>query len=226
MTFGIKQMTRALSFAHLTGGTRSATRAQEDDDDDDKAARAQEDDDKPKDDDKDSRKGKRAQDDDDKRDDASAEDEDDKPDDEDKGRRSKRARSRAGDGEDEDAEDDDDDEEMRGKSAIARARLREQARCASIFACETAGRNPTLAANLAFRTRLPRQEAIAVLQGTPAPASAASAASAERAARNPRVGPGGSPYLDTQQAIAASWDRAFARVNNPHNRRMHDGHQS
>ncbi|NVI06356.1 phage tail protein [Paraburkholderia sp. JPY454] len=44
---------------------------------------------------------------------------------------------------------------MRGKSAVARARRREQARCAAIMGSKHAARNVELAANLAFKTRMP-----------------------------------------------------------------------
>lgn len=208
MSYSIKQMAKALTFSHLTHvGARA--RVEDDDEEDDKKSRAQEDNDKKDD------KEARAEEDDDRKDDdkkddaARAEDDDDKPHDEDKGKRGKKAKSRAGNGDDENA--DDDDEEMHGKSAIAAARLRERERCAAIFACRAAGRNPELAANLAFSTRMTRTEAVAVLQGTPPPASPDNP---ERAARNPRVGPGGSPQLTSQQAIADSWDRAFARATN------------
>jgi len=98
---------------------------------------------------------------------------------------------------------------MRGASAAASARRREQARCAAIFATRAAGRNPVLAAQFAFRTRLPRGEAIAMLEAAPAPAST----STDRAARNPQVGPGGSPETHSRQAIASGWDHAFAKVS-------------
>lgn len=197
-------MSRAFPFAHLSAALPRARRAQDDDGKD------------PRDDDRKERKGQRAQDDDRKDDDgkddpdAKAED-DDKPDDDDdsgKGRRSRKARAQ--DDDEAEADDDDDDEsEMRGSSAAASARRREQARCAAIFATRAAARNPALAAQLAFKTRLPRSEAIAMLEAPPPPAMG------ERAARNPRIGAGGSPEVTSRQAIAAGWDRAFAKAN-PH----------
>lgn len=104
--------------------------------------------------------------------------------------------------------DEDPDKEMRGNSPIAAARRRERARCAAIFASPAAGRNPVLAAKLAFTTSMPRTEALAVLEGTPAPAAAANPA---RAARNPQLGAGGERQTDTRAAAAAGWDKAFAK---------------
>ncbi|MBC8729436.1 hypothetical protein F6X39_14290 [Paraburkholderia sp. UCT2] len=98
---------------------------------------------------------------------------------------------------------------MHGSSVEARARRREQARCAAIFSCHAAARNPVLAANLAFRTRLARGAALAVLESTPA----APTANSGRVERNPRVGPGGTPGMNSRQAIASAWDHAFAKVN-------------
>ncbi|MBB5408599.1 hypothetical protein HDG34_002536 [Paraburkholderia sp. HC6.4b] len=98
---------------------------------------------------------------------------------------------------------------MHGSSVEARARRREQARCAAIFSSHAAARNPVLAANLAFRTRLARGAALAVLESTPAPPTANSG----RVERNPRVGPGGTPGMNSRQAIASAWDHAFAKVN-------------
>jgi hypothetical protein len=52
---------------------------------------------------------------------------------------------------------------MRKKSA-RNPRLRERARCAAIFADAAAGKNPALAATLAFQTDMPRGQAIKVLR--------------------------------------------------------------
>jgi hypothetical protein len=100
-------------------------------------------------------------------------------------------------GDDENAEDndqkrDDDDKEMHGNSVIARARRRERARCAAIFATKEAGANPVLAANLAFQTRLTRRQAIRVLRDTPAP-QAEKQHPHSVARRNPNLGAGGQP---------------------------------
>ncbi|MBB5444644.1 MULTISPECIES: hypothetical protein [unclassified Paraburkholderia] len=119
------------------------------------------------------------------------------------------ARAR-GEQDDTDPDAEDDDEEMRGKSAAARARLREQARCAAIFASPAAGRNPMLAANLAFKTRMSRAEALATLEGTPAPSSASHAS---RAARNPNLGVDAGAKQSPQQALAARWDANLKAAN-------------
>ena len=84
-------------------------------------------------------------------------------------------------------------------------RLREQARCAAIFASPAAAKNPVMAAKLAFQTRMPRSEAVALLEGTPAP-TAVVPANPSRAARNPNVGANGGAQVSPQQAAAARWD--------------------
>jgi hypothetical protein len=236
VTKGLQQrMQKALSFSHLASMGARRMRAQDNDTRDPKDDDGKDDDDDKNDDgggdtgernreDQNSRKGetRRAQDDDDSGTDADAAEEGDDGDrdadpDNDSGK-GKRARSRAGSGEDEQAQDDDEEEdkddkdddemEMRGRSPAAKARRREQARCAAIFASRAAARNPVMAAHLAFRTRLPRKEAVAMLEATPAPGL-----STDRSLRNPRVGPGGSQELSSRQAVASSWDRAFEKVN-------------
>jgi|SRR6516225_9491761 hypothetical protein len=188
-----------LSFAHLAGLNAKASKAEDDKpEDEDKKEDAKAEGDEPKEDD-DKKDAKRADDGDDEdkkekaeddEDDAKAEDEDDKKE------------AKADDG-------DDDDEEMRGKSAVAKARLREQARCASIFASKAAARNPVLAANLAFNTRMSRKEALAVLESTPAAASN----HAERSARNPNIGSHSGAKPSPQQALAARWDANLKAAN-------------
>lgn len=174
--------------------------------------------DRPDPDDDPGKQGRRAEGDDNGDDDRDAEDPhpDGGDDDDDKGsgkgkRGRKAKRARAQDDEGDESDDDDDETEMRGHSEAASARRREQARCAAIFASKAAAFNPALAANLAFRTRLPRSEAVAMLEASP-PAVVSGPAN-DRAARNPRVGPGNSMHADSRQAIAASWDHAFAKVN-------------
>lgn len=134
---------------------------------------------------------------------AGAEGGDEPPPDDKGGKNGKRA---ADDDKDPDADDDDDEEEMRGSSASAKARRRERMRCATIMGSAAAGKNPVLAANLAFNTSMTRKEALAVLEGTPAPAAAAPVAR-----RNPQLGAGGERGVSSEQAIQASWDVAMEK---------------
>lgn len=209
---------RGLSFAHLAGITSRAARAE--DDEPEEKDRAE--DDESEDDNPDNgsgskgKKGKRAEDRDDK-DPEADEETDDEEDDKDSGSGKKGKRANDGDDEEDDSDPDaeDDDGEMRGKSSAARARRREQARCAAIFGSKAAARNPVLAANLAFKTRMTRAEAISTLEATPA---SASAAHVNRAARNPNVGVTGGAKPSPQQATAARWD-ANLQAANPSKRR-------
>lgn len=198
---------RGLSFAHLVGISTRAARAESEDDerkqregeaDDDYAKRMEEKD-------KEEEEARKAE--------QERKDEEAKAEEERKKEEEARARGEKDDDTDPDAEDD--DEEMRGKSAVARARLREQARCAAIFASKAAARNPMLAANLAFKTRMTRAEAIATLEGAPAPASAAHV---NRSMRNPILGADGGAKPSPQQALAARWD-ANLKAANPSSRR-------
>jgi hypothetical protein len=109
-------------------------------------------------------------------------------------------------GDDDGGDDDGDAAEMRGRSIVARARRRERARCAAIFACPAAAKNVALAAHLAFNTRLTRNEAISAL-GKAAPGVTGLAARMEGYA--PRLGPGGALQGDGKREIARSWDAAF-----------------
>ncbi|MBR8054151.1 hypothetical protein [Burkholderia vietnamiensis] len=130
---------------------------------------------------------------------------DDPPSDDDKGgKKGKRAEDEK---DDPDADDDDDEEEMRGNSASAKARRRERMRCATIMGSAAAGKNPVLAANLAFNTSMTRKEALAVLEGTPAPAAAAPAVR-----RNPQLGAGGERGVSSHQAIETSWEVAMEKA--------------
>jgi hypothetical protein len=93
--------------------------------------------------------------------------------------------------------DDDPDDEMTGRSLTALARLRERARCEAIVLSDAGLANPALAANLAFKTRMSRLEALALLASVPAPARRKPNQSAD------------APTLSQRNAVDASWDRAF-----------------
>jgi hypothetical protein len=212
MTFA-RKVAGALSFAHLAGLGRGKAKAADDENDKDrdhedvtdgakkgKKAEAE----GPDDDDKDNKDGgaRGENDDGDSRADGGADsDRNDGDGDEKDDKKSKKAAADDGDG--------DPDDEMRGNSAAAQARRREQARCAAIFASPAAARNPVLAANLAFKTRQSRAEALAVLEGTPGAVNT----NADRQLRNPRVGAAGAAGLTSKQAVDQSWDRAFASAS-------------
>jgi hypothetical protein len=210
------KVANALSFAHLAGfGSRKAEGDEpEKKDGKAKGSRADDDegDDKRDDQDRediDSKKSKKAEGDDpDKKDDDADSESDDpaKGDDEDEDDGAKKSKKAKAEDDDPDAEDDED--EMRGKSSASSARRRERARCAAIFGSKAAGRNPVLAANLAFKTTMTRKQALLVLEGTPAAATGG-----DRASRNPGLGGGGSSQPNSRQAVASSWDTAFAKAN-------------
>lgn len=107
------------------------------------------------------------------------------------------------------AEDEDGSEEMRGNSPIAKARLREQARCAAIFAHPSAAANTALAANLAFNTRIPRAEALSILGATPAVKAVPAAG---RAAGNPRIGASAQGQTNSVQAREARWTEGLIKA--------------
>ncbi|VVE12806.1 hypothetical protein PCA20602_02724 [Pandoraea capi] len=203
---------RGLSFAHLAGISSRAARAEDDDRRDDDQAEDDEMDDQDRDDrdpgDSKGKKGRRAE----EREDDKPDAEEDPADEKDKGARRAEDDDVDPDAEDDDADPDaeDDEGEMRGKSSAARARRREQARCAAIMGSKAAARNPVLAANLAFKTRMTRAEAIDTLEATPA---AASAAHSSRAARNPSLGGDGGAKPSRQQALAARWDANLKAAN-------------
>lgn len=205
MKMKLSKVASALSFAHLTGVGRSAKASENDPPEDDdkknaKGAKADgEDDDEDKDPPEDKKEGKGKASKADADTDTGDDDDDDGEEDEDDKPTSK-------------ASDDDSDEEMRGKSPAAAARRRERARCAAIFASPAAGRNPALAASLAFNTTMTRAEAITVLESTPGTGANAQAASQARADRNPRIGGGGARSSTTEQAVSTGWDRAFAKA--------------
>lgn len=135
--------------------------------------------------------------------------EEDEEEDEEKEKKEGKKAKKAEEEDDDKKEEDDKDVEMYGSSPVVEARNRERRRCAAIFACKAAGKNPALAANLAFNTRMKRSEAIAVLEGTPAPQRYGIG----RESRNPNVGPGMNGSITTKQAVDKSWDVAFAKAN-------------
>jgi hypothetical protein len=201
-----QKVASALSFAHLSGLGRKSAKAEDGDEKKDrdhedgdvkKAKKA--DADEPDEDDKEKKGPDAGAEDDDPDSQAAAGDVDEDEDDGAEPKKSKKAKA-----------DDDSDDEMRGKSAAAQARLREQARCASIFASPAAARNPVLAANLAFKSRMGRGEALAILEATPAAATAGHPA---RSAGNPRVGAGADGGTTTKQALDSRWDKAFSAVS-------------
>ncbi|QNK65755.1 hypothetical protein [Variovorax sp. PAMC26660] len=184
----LRKVANALSFAHLAGFAGKA-RAEGGDDEDEE---------KKKKDDEAKAKAKAEGDDDDERKKRDDESEDEYS------ARMKALEEEEKKKDDEAKADDDSDEEMRGDSTAAAARRRERARCAAIFGSSAAGRNPVLAANLAFNTSMTRREAVTMLESTPAPAAASHVS---RSARNPQVGAGGDIKTTPQQAAAARWDQ-------------------
>lgn len=189
---------RGLSFAHLAGLTSRAARA-ENEDDERKQREGESDDDY----------AKRMEELDEEEEKARKAEEERKEEEARKAEEEKKEEERAKGEQDDDAdpEAEDDENEMRGNSQAARARRREQARCAAIFASKGAARNPVLAANLAFKTRMTRAEAIATLEATPAPAG-----HSDRSARNPVIGTN-AVKPSPQQALAARWDKNLQAVN-------------
>ncbi|HCS4631587.1 TPA: hypothetical protein ORQ24_000023 [Escherichia coli] len=133
------------SFMHLVG---MGGRSRMDDDPEDKRDGENAEDDEDR---RESRKARSRAGDDDNDDDGQADDDDDR-------RESRKARSRADDDDnddDENAEDDDDEE---------KARASERHRFAAIFATPYAAKNPALAAELAFNTRMSVKQASAVMK--------------------------------------------------------------
>lgn len=200
----LSNLTSRLSFAHLGVGARSGRASSDDDttDGDKKSKKAKAGDDDEGDDPEKKPAAESGQELD------GAEDPNAEGDDDDAQATSHASKDDSGKGGDED--DDDPDEEMKGKSAAAQARRREQARCAAIFAHSAAGKNPQLAANLAFKTRMSRGEALAILEGTPAPAPSR-AAHPGRGAQNPNLSAAPAPQASKQQSVDASWEAARAR---------------
>ena len=217
----LNRLAGGLPFAHLAGISsrriRSDQDADIDDDEDNRTSgrRADENDPDPQDPDQDrkGKKGRRAEaDPDDENEDGS----DDSIGDDEKGKRGRKAKRAEDDPDDPSAEDDDpdaedDEDELKGKSAAARARRRERARCAAIFGSKAAARNPVLAANLAFGTSMSRHEALALLKASPAGESAGGASDG-RASRNPSLGNSAGPSPSRQASVDARWERTMQRI--------------
>ena len=210
--FSLSKMVSALSFAHLAGLPFKATKAGSDDQD-----KKNSEDDVPDDTKKESRRAQREDESDDEY--ADFNDEQDEKDKKSKGK----AKSEEND-DDETAEDDDkknddedkkddDEDEMRGKSAAASARRRERSRCAAILGSKYAVNNVVLAANLAFKTTMTRNQAVGVLRDTPA--AVESNNSDRTARRNPSLGSGGEQANGSKAAVESSWDRAYSRAISP-----------
>ena len=207
----MSKIASAANFAHLLGisakkaeddeDKKDSRRAEDDQEDDDKKSRRADDSDKDYKERADDDNDEDAEDGDDKKSKKSKRAEDDSDDEDDK--KSKRADDEKDDDKMED-DGDDDEEEMRGKSAVARARRRERARCAAIFRSKMAGKNPVLAANLAFNTSMTRKEALAVLENTPA----AQSFGGDRSARNPSLG----SDATRSQNPSSRWDAAFKKA--------------
>jgi outer membrane biosynthesis protein TonB len=88
-----------------------------------------------------------------------------------------------------DAEEDDKKPDMEDEETPAQARAAERARCRAIFAAPAAGKNPALAAHLAFDTDLSAAQAVATLGF--GGAGGGGLASRMAQAPNPTLGSGG-----------------------------------
>ncbi|WP_143325536.1 hypothetical protein [Caballeronia sordidicola] len=195
-----KLTSRGLSFSHLASVSPVAS------------------DDTPPPDDKDGKKGKKADDSNPPSDDQNTGDgdsngkkgkaDDDTPQKDDPDNKGGKKGKAEDSNPDENADDDDDEEEMRGTGAAAQARRRERARCACILGSKAAAYNVVLAANLAFKTTMTRQEALAVLEETPAAAAAPLASQRQ----NPNLGNGGDRNPNSKQAIASGWEVAMKKA--------------
>lgn len=182
-------MASASSFAHLLGRAPKAAKAE--DEDDKKPKGAKEDEEKGDGDDEgdgpNDGKGKKA-----KAEGAERDEEDSERDeDEDEEKDDTKAKGKKAKAEDDDEQGDDgsDGADM-GKKGARSARLRERARCAAIFSDASAGKNPALAAQLAFGTDLPRGQAVSVLRaGGLAVATRPSLDQRMAAVKTPVVGP-------------------------------------
>jgi hypothetical protein len=102
-----------------------------------------------------------------------------------------------------DEEDGEEDEEM------MQARARERRRCQAILTSPHAPRGVAFAAYLAFETDTPRKTALAMLERLP---NGAGLDARMGGVPRPKVGNGARPEQSDRHAVAASWDRAFAKA--------------
>ncbi len=119
------------------------------------------------------------------------------------------------DDEDEEGDDDSDEKDVRKgekKQAVRSARLRERARCAAIFAHKGADQKLDMAAHLAFNSNMGRDAACAMLDRTPAQASASGLKNSMEPHSGRTPGPNAGTEVSTQAAIDARWDAAMERA--------------
>lgn len=109
--------------------------------------------------------------------------------------------------------EDDSNDEMHGHAAVAAARRRERTRCAAIMGCQAAAKNPALAAGLAFKTRLTRQEAIQFLESLPIEAQVPSPPPSSRLKAPSLV------RMSPQQIADQRLKWTIAQANQEHSRR-------
>jgi len=105
----------------------------------------------------------------------------------------------------EDSDQDDEDEEKAEEEEspeAKKARKAENKRCAAIFASPHAANNVSMAAQLAFETRLSSKEAIGVLATAPLPSTLVALDDRMRGVKNPQVGSDASVQKDRSASTA------------------------
>lgn len=105
--------------------------------------------------------------------------------------------------------DPDDDEDREEDEEMMQARARERHRCQAILTSPHASRGLAFAAYLAFETDTPRKTALAMLERLP---NGAGLDARMGGVARPNVGNGARPEQFDRHAVAASWDRAFAKA--------------
>lgn len=131
---------------------------------------------------------------------ASTDDGDEDKDEKKDGKKSKKA------AEDDDEECEDDDGEKEAK-AVRRGRRMERSRWSSVLSSAHAARNQQLAVTLLADTSKSPEHIIGRLKN-----ASSAGGSAERRDRNPRIETSDMSAPASQQALAESWDRAFAKT--------------